>query len=203
MSIPGFSTAPTNVVSGLAYGGALGTALISTKVASEAPREWEVGSLVRRESIQNSSAASAIASAMEASAIPAFSPGLREGEGEGEEEEEDGSGMVDNEVVAGVDNDNSDDAAVVVVVDQERLVAGDGTNNDGAVVTVTDEEGLVVGGDIDVELVLELEPAKTSEFDVKVMPVPLSQQVVLLLPQQNVMASLPVQGVTSALPLSS
>jgi hypothetical protein len=86
-----------------------------------------------------------MATATEATAIPAFAPGERD-------EEEDGLG-----VVVGVDS------------------------------------AIVVGVGMDVELVLGL---VTATVAAKLMPVLLSQQAVLLLPQQNMTASFG-QGVTS------
>ena len=86
-----------------------------------------------------------MATATEATAIPAFAPGERD-------EEEDGLG-----VVVGVDS------------------------------------AIVVGVGMDVELVLGL---VTATVAAKLMPVLLSQQAVLLLPQQNMTESFG-QGVTS------
>jgi hypothetical protein len=87
-----------------------------------------------------------MATATEATAIPAFAPGERDEEGE------DGLG-----VVVGVDS------------------------------------AIVVGVGMDVELVLGL---VTATVAAKLMPVLLSQQAVLLLPQQNMTASFG-EGVTS------
>jgi hypothetical protein len=68
-----------------------------------------------------------------------------------------------------------------------------GEEEDGLGVVVGADDAIVVGVGMDVELVLELAIATVPA---KLMPVLLSQQAVLLLPQQN-MTALFGQGVTS------